>query len=103
METWKVGSVILFVIAVSSCGKTWINLDDSSADSVRVKEAKLNCKVDDMIIELSHKELALKTAIIHASSDAAKESLKQDLVKLERDTSEKINSCMANEGLKPGR
>lgn len=101
MNQWRTGLIMVAALSVSGCGTSWVKLDNTSADPNQVREAKRKCNVDDIIIETSRKETGIKTAMIYATTDSARDALEQGLEKLEREAYEKINACMASAGFKP--
>ena len=84
------------------CSAKWVKLDNSTAESALITEAKTKCRVEDRLYQLSYQELATKAAINSVTDKASKEDLRQGFETKREKVNQEIESCMHAEGLKPG-
>lgn len=101
MKIVKLGILGLCVIGLTGCGTTWVNLDNSKASEVKIKNASKKCQVDDRIYKINEDQNARSYIV---SLSGAKGKAKEQLIKVNKEKKEKdyqvIYDCMQKEGLK---
>jgi hypothetical protein len=93
-------AICLLAALISGCGTTWMRLDGSSADEVRLEQALKTCRVERKLEGLGRAEDDLDRQLAAAKTSQQKDRARQEYAAIERQVYREIDICMHKQGFR---